>query len=74
MKIAIVTGASSGLGREFAERIGNAEKLDEVWVIARRAERLEELKSTIKAKVVPISLDLCEDEDTEKYKRLLMIT
>lgn len=74
MKIAIVTGASSGIGREFAERIGNSEKLDEIWVIARRSERLEELKNTIKIPVVPISLDLTDDGDMEKYKRRLIDT
>lgn len=74
MKIAIVTGASSGMGREFAERIGNGENLDAIWVIARRTERLEELKSTIKIPVVPISLDLTDDGDIEKYKRRLIDT
>lgn len=74
MKIAIVTGASSGIGREFAERIGNSEKLDEIWVIARRSERLEELKNTIKIPVVPISLDLSDDADMEKYRRRLIDT
>ena len=46
MKIAIVTGASSGLGKEFVKQIEHLYKeLDEIWVIARRRERLEELKS-----------------------------
>ena len=72
MKIAIVTGASSGIGREFAERIGNGENLDEIWVIARRIERLEELKNTIKIPVRAISLDLNDQNDVEKYKRALI--
>ncbi len=40
-RIAIVTGASSGLGREFVKRIdaGEAGHIDEIWVIARRLER-----------------------------------
>ena len=74
MKIAIVTGASSGIGREFAECIGNGKTLDEIWVIARRIERLEELKNTIKIPVIPISLDLNDEEDIEKYKRRLVDT
>ena len=42
MKIAIVTGASSGMGREFVRQLGYFYKnLDEIWVIARRKERLE---------------------------------
>ena len=43
MRIAIVTGASSGLGREFVRQIDEKESLDEIWVIARRAERLRRL-------------------------------
>ena len=45
MKIAVVTGASSGLGREFVRQLALLEKqLDEIWVIARRRERLEALR------------------------------
>lgn len=45
MKIAIVTGASSGMGREFVNQIEKFyHSLDEIWVIARRRERLEELE------------------------------
>lgn len=46
MKIAIVTGASSGLGREFVIQISEKySKLDEIWVIARRRECLESLQT-----------------------------
>lgn len=45
MKIAVVTGASSGMGREFVRQISSFYRsLDEIWVIARRRERLEELR------------------------------
>ena len=71
MKVIIVTGASSGLGRGFAEALGARGNADEVWVIARRTERLEELKNTIKTKVVPISLDLSSNDCIEKYKNML---
>jgi len=43
MQIAIVTGASSGLGREFVREIAKREKIDAIWVIARRENRLHEL-------------------------------
>ena len=71
MKVIIVTGASSGLGRGFAEALGNLKNADEIWVIARRSNRLEELKNTIKTKVIPISLDLSSNDCVEKYKNML---
>lgn len=47
MRIAIVTGASSGLGREFVRQLEAFYKnLDEIWVVARREERLQQLKET----------------------------
>ena len=45
MRIAVVTGASSGIGREFALQIPKVYKsLDEIWVVARRTERLKNLQ------------------------------
>ena len=44
-RIAIVTGASSGMGREFVRQLADWERFEEVWVIARRTDRLEELQS-----------------------------
>ena len=45
MKIAIVTGASSGMGKEFVRQIERFYKeLDEIWVIARDEKKLEEIK------------------------------
>ena len=43
MKIAIVTGASSGLGMAFVRRLDALGGLDEIWGVARRGERLEAL-------------------------------
>lgn len=34
MKIAVITGASSGMGREFAIQLSQEVNLDEMWVIA----------------------------------------
>ncbi len=43
MRVAIVTGASSGMGREFVLQIGALYKnLDEIWVIARRKGNFRE--------------------------------
>ncbi len=43
MKIAIITGASSGLGVEFYKGL-QGEALDEIWIIARREAKLNEIK------------------------------
>ncbi|WP_270255543.1 SDR family NAD(P)-dependent oxidoreductase [Collinsella intestinalis] len=61
-RIAIVTGASSGLGREFVKQLdaGAAGKLDEIWVVARRADRLEALRRTCDTPVRPFCLDLTD--------------
>lgn len=71
MKTLIVTGASSGIGREFAEILAADAEIGEVWVIARRADRLEELKTTIHKSVVTIPLDLSDYKCIEKYKNML---
>lgn len=70
-KIAVITGASSGMGREFATRIAKEYTIDELWVIARRADRLEELAKEITVPVVAISLDLTREESIEAYRRRL---
>lgn len=60
-RIAIVTGASSGMGRRFAETAAAHVSFDELWVIARRADRLNELAQSLPAvHVVPLALDLTE--------------
>ena len=43
-KIAVITGASSGMGRRFAETVDSLGRFDEVWVIARHEKALEELR------------------------------
>ena len=50
MRVAVVTGASSGIGREFVRQLEYFYKdLDEIWVIARREERLEQLRKECSA-------------------------
>ena len=60
MKIAIITGASSGMGREFVYALDADEAFDELWVIARRRERLEELQAKTRARVRVFALDLLD--------------
>ena len=71
MKIAVVTGASSGIGREFVYAVDKQYSFDEIWVIARRAERLEELKEKCRNPIRPVALDLAADADLKVYAELL---
>ena len=70
-KIAVITGASSGMGRRFAETLREWGHFDEVWAIARRADRLEELKETVEYPVRAIALDLTDRSSFETYAALL---
>ncbi|MEA4971156.1 MAG: SDR family NAD(P)-dependent oxidoreductase [Candidatus Pelethousia sp.] len=71
MKIAVITGASSGIGREFVLALDKAEQFDEVWLIARRLERLEALALETRAKARLIALDLTKEESVAAYAQLL---
>lgn len=73
MKTAVITGASSGLGREFALRaVSEFPEIECFWLIARRRDRLEELASLLSdKKVACVSLDLLADGALETYKELL---
>ena len=60
MNIAIVTGASSGMGREFVLQLNSYVDVDEIWVIARRLDALESLNQEVATPVRPIGLDLAD--------------
>ena len=62
IQIALVTGASSGMGRCFVQQIAEQQPfLHEIWVIARRRERLEKLSEELpETKLRLLALDLSE--------------
>lgn len=72
MKIAVITGASSGLGVEFAKA---TEKLrpdiEEIWLLARREDRLIEVAKDLKVKTKTIRADITSDADIENFKNIL---
>ncbi|MCI8764525.1 MAG: SDR family NAD(P)-dependent oxidoreductase [Lachnospiraceae bacterium] len=72
MTIAVVTGASSGMGREavirIAERFG---KIGEIWVIARRQEQLEQLRKEALVPLRIFPLDLTESGSLDVLRRAL---
>src|SRR5687767_2123768 len=67
-KVALVTGASSGLGKTFAQRLA-AQGYD-LYIVARRLDRLQgvahELSEKYKVKVTPLGFDLSKREDRDK--------
>lgn len=69
--IAILTGASSGMGKDFALQIDASETFDEIWLIARRADRLETLASALRSKAVILPLDLSLPESVGVLKKKL---
>ena len=83
MKIAIITGASAGLGLEFlCQTPAIYPDIEEYWLIARRAEKLEDAAKKVSVKCRVIPLDLTKDEsyarlnealETEKPEVLMLI-
>ena len=72
MRIAIVTGASSGLGREFVLQLAHGEaQLDEIWVIARRRARLEALQKDCPLPLRILPIDLTAPDAPDRLARAL---
>ena len=70
MNIAIITGASSGLGKEFLKQI-DSYNFDEIWVIARQIEKLEALRDIVHTNLKIIPLDLSLNSSFKIYEEEL---
>lgn len=57
----VVTGASSGIGREIAKELAEAGAT--VLAIARRRDELDNLSAEVQGEIVPCAVDVCDLED-----------
>lgn len=71
MSIAVITGASSGIGREFAFKLRDIAGVSEFWFIARSVERMEKVRDELGLPCKIISADLATREGIEKYRTAL---
>ena len=70
--IIIVTGASSGMGKEFVKQIDERfPRVDEIWLIARRKDVLRDLAKSCNHVCRIIACDLCDEQARESFRLLL---
>lgn len=70
-KIALVTGASGGLGREFTRLLCAEPAVDEVWAVARSEQKLDALRGELGEKVVVLAMDLTRPKTLQKLAERL---
>ena len=72
MKIAIVTGASSGMGREMVYQLADRfAGFSEIWVVARRREILDTFEGNVPVRIRKFAIDLTKPEQLELLKEAL---
>lgn len=69
-RIAIITGANGGIGKEFAALMVK-ENVDEVWCIARNEVKLKALKEELGDKIRSFSIDLSHKKGIAKVSELM---
>lgn len=75
MNVAIVTGASSGMGMEFARQLDHSlRKTDEIWLLARRREPMEELADTMQTRTKTIVIDMTNEKEMDQFAEVLAIS
>lgn len=71
-RVAIITGASGGIGKEFTKLLLK-EEIDEIWAIARNEERLKELKREYGDKIIPLPKDLSRGDSIRSIEARLQM-
>ncbi len=70
-RVAVITGASSGLGREFARQIDLLQQVDELWVNARDQKALQEVAAQLATPAQLLVADLTDKDDIAKIRAKL---
>jgi len=72
MNVVVITGASSGIGMEFALQMDNYfTNIDEFWLISRRKEQLQEVAKYMTHKTRILAMDITKDAQLERLEDTL---
>ena len=66
-----VTGAAGGIGKEFIRQLKNEKGIDEIWAIGRTEKKLQALREEFGDKVVPVPLDITNDDELIAFQNTL---
>lgn len=73
MNVIIITGASSGIGMEFAMQMDNYfTNIDEFWLIARSRDKLKELAKVLHHRTRILAMDITKEGQLERLEDTLM--
>ena len=72
MNIILITGASSGIGVDFALQLDNVFKnIDEIWLVARRKKEMLEVAQHLEHTTRVLDMDVTDDEQIKRLEKLL---
>ncbi len=69
-KIAVITGATGGIGKEFVKQMYHYDA-DEIWAVGRNQEKLGQLQKEFGSKIVAISADLSKPQGIQTIEDAL---